>query len=470
MKKILFAFLLLLSQYSYAGNKIRIYFNHPVDNTVSTGVNAVYLPSSISDTLVAYINRAKYTIDVAVYNYTSTAPVGSAIASAINNAYSRGVVVRWIYDGGQSNSGLPLLNSSIPTLASPTTTDYTIMHNKFMVVDASSSNPNDAIVWTGSTNWNTQQFNYDFNNVIIVQDSALAHAYRDQFNMMWGGSGATPNSSASRFGQYKTDMGRHNFTVEGKSIQLYFSPSDGTNAKIKTAINTANKDLYFGLYSFTDNDAADAIVARNASGVYCAGIFDESAVSASGSEYNTLNSGLGSSKFKVYNGGYLYHNKMLIVDPSDRCSNPLVLTGSHNWTFSADTKNDENTLIIYNDTIANIYYQSFRADFAVLSGTLSTITGCPTEVSASPVAGEHFTFFPNPGNGDFTLSCSLTSAEVVSVDVLDMAGRNVYSIAAQHLSQGEHRLPVHIAVPGSYIARVVTLQATYLSRLVVAGK
>ncbi len=469
MRKLLFAFLVLLSQHTLAGNKIRIYFNHPVDNSVSIGVNAVYLPSSIADTLVAYINRAKYTIDVAVYNYTATAPVGSAIATAINNAYGRGVAIRWIYDGSQSNSGVPLLNSSIPRLASPTTSDYTIMHDKFMIVDANSSDPNDAIVWTGSTNWNTQQFNYDFNNVIIVQDSALAHAYRDQFNMMWGSTTATPNVSASKFGQYKTDQGRHNFTVEGKTINLYFSPSDGTNAKIANAISTANKDLYFGTFSFTDNTAADAIVAKNGAGVYCAGIFDVSAVSATGSEYNTLDAGLGSSKFKVYSGGYLYHNKLLIVDPSDRCSNPLVLTGSHNWTFSADTKNDENTLIIYNDTIANIYYQSFRADFAAIGGTLNTITGCPTAVNTPGIA-EGFKFFPNPGNGDFTLSCSLNVCEPVSVEVVDMAGRSVYSSGVQQYAIGEQSLPVHIALPGWYIARVVTPQGTYVTKLVVEGK
>jgi phosphatidylserine/phosphatidylglycerophosphate/cardiolipin synthase-like enzyme len=38
-----------------------------------------------------------------------------------------------------------------------------------------------------------------------------------------------------------------------------------------------------------------------------------------------------------------------------------VITGSHNWTTSATTINDENTLIIHDVDIANIYRQEFEA-------------------------------------------------------------------------------------------------------------
>src|SRR6187402_1723307 len=60
---------LSLSIEASAGDKIKYYFNHPVDNSVSTGVNAIYLNNTIDDTLISYIKRAKYTIDVAVYHF-----------------------------------------------------------------------------------------------------------------------------------------------------------------------------------------------------------------------------------------------------------------------------------------------------------------------------------------------------------------------------------------------------------------
>src|SRR5665213_2386398 len=168
-----------------SSGKITVYFNNPVNNAVSTGVNAIYLNQTSDDTLIAYINRAKYTLDIAVYNYIQTAGI-SNIATAINNAYARGVKIRWIYNGSSSNSGLSQLNAGIHTLGSPTSSAYNIMHNKFMIVDAHSSNVNDPLVWTGSMNWDEEQMNSDYNNVIIIQDKNLAAGYTTEFNEMWG--------------------------------------------------------------------------------------------------------------------------------------------------------------------------------------------------------------------------------------------------------------------------------------------
>ncbi len=53
----------------------------------------------------------------------------------------------------------------------------------------------------------------------------------------------------------------------------------------------------------------------------------------------------------------------MIVDQAFPDADPLVLTGCHNWSNSADSRNDENTLIIHDSTIANIYYQEFYERF-----------------------------------------------------------------------------------------------------------
>ncbi len=368
------AFTTTLGTTSGSSGKMAIYFNMPVDNTVSAGVDAVYLPSHMADTLVAYINRAKYSIDIAQYDYNQSGSYAN-IATAINAAYAAGKKVRWIYDGSQSNTGLALLNSGIHTLGSPTTTSYGIMHNKFVIIDASSSNPNDAILCTGSEDWGVTQFNLAPNNILFIQDSALAHAYTNEFNMMWGDTGIAPNSSLSKFGPDKTDLGAHLFNIGGKTVELYFSPSDHTDTHIQSTINSANTDLYFGVYAFTVAADANAIAARQSAGVYVTGIVDQ--YSNTSAAYPILTGALGTN-MKTYagSGAVVYHNKMLIVDPSDNCSDPMVLTGSHNWTNSANTKNDENTLIIHDDTIANIYYQSYKANFTSLGGTMTTIPNC----------------------------------------------------------------------------------------------
>lgn len=444
----LLATLFLYSQRSFGDDKIKYFFTQPVNNSVSKGVNAQYLNDCLGDTIVAYINRAKYTLDIAVYNYTSTFP---AIAVAVNNAINvRGVKVRWIYDVNQSNSGIPLLSSAVKRLASPNGSSYGIMHNKFMVIDANSANPDDAYVWTGSSNWNAQQFNDDYNNALVLQDQALAKAYRAHFNMMWGDTGMTPNTTLSKFGPDKSDLGAHTFTIDGKTVELYFSPADNVNSKIQAAINTANTDMYVGMSTFTYNSNASLLLTKHSLGVYVAAIVDPSG--SSSSVISALTSGLGST-YKSYPGSALYHNKFMIVDASNTCSDPLVLTGSHNWTVSADTRNDENTLIIHDATAANIYYQSFYANFTSIGGSLSTITDCPAEVGSVTGSTVAFSITPNPAKGSATLQYTLPESTLVSVQVFDLSGRIVTSYPDLSAYAGHHQTTLTFTNPGLFIVR-----------------
>jgi hypothetical protein len=455
MNKRLLYLLMLIAGSATAGDKMKFYFNHPVDNSVATISQAVYLNNCLADTLIAYINRSKYTLDIAVYNFTSTSPVGPSIATAINNAYARGVRVRWIYDGAQSNTGLPSLNAGINKLASPTTSSYTIMHNKFMIADANSPDPSDAIVWTGSANWNTQQFNYDYNNVVVLQDAPLAKAYRAHFNMMWGDTGIAPNASVSKFGQFKTDLGTHDFTIDGKEVHVYFSPADGTNSKILATIATAEKDMYFGMYTFTDDADGSSIASKNSGGVYVAGIVDNYTVGATGSEYGTLSASLG-ARLKVYSGSDLYHDKLLIVDPSDACADPIVLTGSHNWTFSADTKNDENTIIIHSAEAANVYYQSFKKDFQSMGGSLSPISGCPSFVTPVASGPGEVTAFATPKGRGINLNLNVSGKQQIGVSIYNITGQIIYEQPVALLDAGTYSSYIAVPVVGVYYVRVVS--------------
>ncbi len=418
-----------LHNYAWGQAKIKAYFNSPVNISASTGVNAVYLPSgSMADTIVAYINRAQSSVDIAQYDYHQDAYFGAYanIATAVNNAYARGVTIRWIYDGSSSNTGLSALNSGIHKLASPTTSAYGIMHNKFIIIDANSGNPANAIVSTGSEDWSSEMFYKDYNNILFIQDSALAHAYTAEFNMMWGSTTAVPNTSLSKFGPFKTDLGLHTFSIAGHTVEVYFSPSDNTDAHIGTSILSANKDLYVGVYDMTRTGDASDIVARKTSGVYTLATVDQYTPTTSSAVNSLLSSGLGSN-YIVYSGSYLYHNKMMIVDPSDTCSDPQVLTGSHNWTSSAQNYNDENILIIHNDTLANIYYQSYIANFAAIGGgTAIALSGdCNTtlEVGVMNKITDKFVLFPDPSYAVLTISSDST---INTICIFNLVGQVIY--------------------------------------------
>lgn len=414
------AITLSYQMHAQVNEKIKVFFTHPVNTTVSTGINAQHLNNSMDDTLVAYINRAKYTLDIAVYNYQQSSGMAD-IANAVNNAQANGVVVRWIYDANQSNSGMSTLNSNIYTLGSPTTSGYGIMHNKFMIIDANSSNPEDALVWTGSTNWTKTHFTSNVNNSIVIQDKNLALAFQGEFNEMWGSSGVVPDLANSKFGPFKTNNTSHTFVVDGKMVELYFSPSDSTGSHVLSTIQSANSDLYFGMLSFSSTNYSNALVAEKNSGVYVAGIIDQT--SSFYTPYNQLSTSLG-SQFKVYSQfTSVYHNKVLITDACDVLSDPTVITGSYNWTDPAETTNDENILIIHDDTIANIFYQSFYQNFADLGGT---IQGCVT-TSFDEEELNSFEIYPSINNGNFTISWNQSIPGSIAIGIFDLYGREMVS-------------------------------------------
>ncbi len=76
----------------------------------------------------------------------------------------------------------------------------------------------------------------------------------------------------------------------------------------------------------------------------------------------TLTQALGTNFRETTESGILHH-KVLIADALQTNSNPVVLTGSHNWSNNAEIRNDENTLILYDANIANLYYQEFSQRF-----------------------------------------------------------------------------------------------------------
>jgi phosphatidylserine/phosphatidylglycerophosphate/cardiolipin synthase-like enzyme len=347
---------------------MNVFFNNPVENSVATGEKAVYLNKTIDDSLVAYISRAKNTLDIAIYSFDNV-NLSANITDALNAAYNRGVKIRIITDGELKNAGLNSLNTGIPYLRSPAqSATYKIMHNKFVIRDVASSDPNIPTVWTGSTNWTDNQIHGDANNVIIIQDQALAKAYLLEFEEMWGSNTMTPNLSVSKFGPMKTDNIPHNFNIAGRKVELYFSPSDKTNGHIIDALNTADKELYFNVMTITRTDIANTIKAKAQTGVFVAGTVDDTSDAASKTAFYIMKPVLGDHLLK-YRGTGIFHHKYAIVDAQEYNSDPQVITGSHNWSSSAENNNDENTLIIHDSTIANLYYQEWIKRYFDNGGT-----------------------------------------------------------------------------------------------------
>lgn len=431
MLKHFYALLILtgfaFSSFAAGSNKIRVYFNTPVDTAFATpGNKAAYLYHTLDDTLISYINRANHTLDIAVYQFSQGSGM-SDIAAALNAANSRGVRIRFIYDGkDNASTSMGLLNSGIATLASPSTSSYNIMHNKFMVIDAGYAA--DATVWTGSTNWTESMFDRSTNNAVVIQDQAVAQAYVAQFEMMWGGSGATPTTATSKFGPFKTASAANTFTVDGRTVEVYFSPADNTNSHIVSAINSVDKELFFGVYTYTSSTDANATVTKyNTPGTVVKGIMDEFSIGYSA--YTTLSPVMGND-LKVYNGSNtVYHSKMMIADPDYPTMDPLVLTGSHNWSVTADTKNDENIVIIHDADVANQYLQDFAGSFEALGGSITPATGVDEAATAGMI-----NLYPNPAQD--MLWIDMPVAQDAVAEIRSVEGQLVRSISLEQAHTG----------------------------------
>ncbi|MDP2362542.1 MAG: phospholipase D-like domain-containing protein, partial [Ignavibacteria bacterium] len=106
------------------------------------------------------------------------------------------------------------------------------------------------------------------------------------------------------------------------------------------------------MYTFTDLILADALVDAKNRGVEVRIYLDRSQVTGrySQSRYfvqNTMNVRISSNR-------YIMHNKFTIIDGE------LLITGSYNWTQSANTKNDENLLVIDCIYVIKIYQEQFE--------------------------------------------------------------------------------------------------------------
>ena len=286
---------------------------------------------------------------------------------------------------------------------------------------------------TGSTNWtNPNNLFNDYNNLIFIQDEAIAKAYTLEFEEMWGGT----------FGTHKTDNTPHKFIVGGKDVEVYFSPSDQTTSKIFGVINDVDYTLEFGLLGFTRNDLGQAVIdVHNSFGTNVRGIIED--VNTTGSEFAALIAA--GVNVKSHMGiTYAFHHKYAIADADVVASDPTVLTGSHNWSNNAENNSDENTIIIHDHTIANIYLQEFTERFNELGGS-----------GINDLIELEISVFPNPSAGVVNVKTELKIEKI-----------NLYAVDGKLLNTTEE-LVIQIDKKGIYFIKIFTKKGDLVRKIVV---
>jgi len=133
--------------------------------------------------------------------------------------------------------------------------------------------------------------------------------------------------------------------------EVYFSPNGGAADRVIYWIDRANSSINVLIYSFTLDAIGDAIVRAKTRGVQVKVVFEKEQINTY-SEYQKLKS----AGVQVANDTNpdLLHDKIAVIDGG------VVLTGSFNWSRSADEKNNDNLLVIFNQDLAGKYLAEFN--------------------------------------------------------------------------------------------------------------
>ena len=293
--------------------------------------------NSIEGALIQKINAAQNAIHIAAFEFNLT-----PVAEALIAARQRGLDVRWVTDDefgleadeepgrGQFSA---MQNAGIEIRADNRSA---LMHNKFIIFDYQT-------VWTGSTNLTQNGVFKQENNVVVLRSPEVAAIYEREFQEMWDGQFGPKSPS---------QLSEQSVNVNGTQIWVVFTSEDAAlEQAIIPIVNFAQSSVRFLAFSFTDYPLASAMIERARNGVHVAGVYENVGSDTDAAEFDTLICA-GIPVRRDGNPGFM-HNKVIIVDSR------FVITGSLNFSTSAEESNDENVIILDNPEIAALYMQEF---------------------------------------------------------------------------------------------------------------
>jgi len=137
-----------------------------------------------------------------------------------------------------------------------------------------------------------------------------------------------------------------------QEIRVYFSPNGGCQEAVVSEIRKATQTIDIAMYYLSSSGIARALAKKyQENNVRVRIVLDQGQEieSASKSGY-LIKEGL---QVRYHMGFGLMHNKFAIIDGKS------LITGSFNWTLTAEEKNEENLLIITDEGTIEKYKERF---------------------------------------------------------------------------------------------------------------
>ena len=175
--------------------------------------------------------------------------------------------------------------------------------------------------------------------------------------------------------------------------------------------------------------------------------------------------------FEDFSTAYdLLHHKYVILD--EGYPNAAIWTGSHNWSNAANTVNDENSVIVRDPILANVYYQEWYRRYVDAGGQLAGVDPSGAGRPSVTLAQNR----PNPAHGETWITYTLpTDQPSVALGIYDLSGRRVKQLVSGALSAGSHQTHWDgrdasgaLAPAGLYFYRLRTSLGSITRRMVLA--
>ena len=136
------------------------------------------------------------------------------------------------------------------------------------------------------------------------------------------------------------------------AYRVCFTPGQPCTSLLINTINDAKQSIYVQAYSFTSKPIADSLVQAEHRGVNVFIILDKSQLKQRGSQLsNVFNAHI---PVWIDNKVAIAHNKVMVIDGRE------VVTGSFNFTNSAQKRNAENLLIVDDVGLAALYSSNWN--------------------------------------------------------------------------------------------------------------
>ena len=134
--------------------------------------------------------------------------------------------------------------------------------------------------------------------------------------------------------------------------QAYFSPGPDCRIAIEQAMETALDELLICVFTISDDRLSDAIMSAHRNGLTVRVISDNDKMYDRGSDVGRLSRA--GVDVRIDLSPEHMHHKFMVIDGR------TVMTGSYNWTRSAETRNEENLISVDDPQLAIRFTEEFE--------------------------------------------------------------------------------------------------------------